>query len=138
MNISILTSTQNINNPSVKHANPTWQGPKIQAYAEALIHLPIQNYLEDYTTLEIFLIKRKTIITLMKLIKELINNINMFYDLYIDLPLRYFELINDTIFKEINLSELVYRIKAYEDKNVINYLFISNILETVTNNNIES
>ncbi|KAG4089727.1 hypothetical protein H8356DRAFT_1084310 [Neocallimastix lanati (nom. inval.)] len=82
--------------------------------------------------------KRKTIITLMKLIKELINNINMFYDLYIDLPLRYFELINDTIFKEINLSELVYRIKAYEDKNVINYLFISNILETVTNNNIES
>ena len=56
MNISILTSTQNINNPSVKHANPTWQGPKIQAYAEALIHLPIQNYLEDYTTLEIFLI----------------------------------------------------------------------------------
>jgi len=32
----------------------------------------------------------------MKLIKELINNINMFYDLYIDLPLRYFELINDS------------------------------------------
>jgi len=53
MNISILTSTQNINNPSVKHANPTWQGPKIQAYAEALIHLLIQNYQEDYTTLEI-------------------------------------------------------------------------------------
>ena len=32
----------------------------------------------------------------MKLIKELINNINMFYDLCIDLPLRYFELINDS------------------------------------------
>ena len=53
MNISILTSTQNINNPSIKHANPTQQGPKIQAYAEALIHLLIQNYQEDNSTLEI-------------------------------------------------------------------------------------
>jgi len=53
MNISVLSSTQNINNPSIKRANTRWQGSRVQGYAEALIHLLIENYQEDYTTLEI-------------------------------------------------------------------------------------
>ncbi|OUM57212.1 hypothetical protein PIROE2DRAFT_17859 [Piromyces sp. E2] len=52
MNISILSSTQNINNPSIKHANTMWQGSRVQGYAETLIHILIQNYQKDYTTLE--------------------------------------------------------------------------------------
>ncbi|ORX73455.1 hypothetical protein BCR32DRAFT_249939 [Anaeromyces robustus] len=53
MNISILSSTQNIKNPSIKRANTRWQGSHVQGYAEALIHLLIENYQEDYTSLEI-------------------------------------------------------------------------------------
>jgi len=53
MNISVLSSTQNINNPSIKRANTRWQGSRVQGYAEALIHLLIENYQEDYTSLEI-------------------------------------------------------------------------------------
>jgi len=53
MNISILSSTQNINNSSVKHANTMWQGSRVQGCAEALIHILIQNYQKDYTTLKI-------------------------------------------------------------------------------------
>ncbi|OUM69814.1 hypothetical protein PIROE2DRAFT_2245 [Piromyces sp. E2] len=52
MNISILSSTQNINNPSIRHANTMWQGSRVQGYAEALIHILIQNYQKNYTTLE--------------------------------------------------------------------------------------
>ena len=53
MNISILSSTQHINNSSIKHANTMWQGSRVQGYAEALIHILIKNYQKDYTTLEI-------------------------------------------------------------------------------------
>ncbi|ORY00469.1 hypothetical protein LY90DRAFT_678724 [Neocallimastix californiae] len=35
MNISVLSSTQNINNPSIKRANTRWQGSRVQGYAEA-------------------------------------------------------------------------------------------------------
>jgi len=53
INISVLSSTQNVNNPSIKRANTRWQGSRVQGYAEALIHLLIENYQEDYTNLEI-------------------------------------------------------------------------------------
>jgi len=53
MNISILSSNQNIKNPSIKHANTMWQGSRVQGYAEALIHILIENYQDDYTSLEI-------------------------------------------------------------------------------------
>ncbi|ORX53743.1 hypothetical protein BCR36DRAFT_441979 [Piromyces finnis] len=53
MNISILSSTQNIDNSSIKQANTMWQGSHIQIYAEALIHILIKNYQKDYTSLEI-------------------------------------------------------------------------------------
>lgn len=53
MNISILSSTQNIDNSCIKHANTMWQGSHVQSYAEALIHILIQNYQKDYTNLEI-------------------------------------------------------------------------------------
>ena len=53
MNISILSSTQNINNPSIKQANNMWQGSRLQAYAETLIHILIHHYQNDYTNLEI-------------------------------------------------------------------------------------
>ena len=53
INISVLSSAQTVNNPSIKRANTRWQGSRVQGYAEALIHLLIEHYQEDYTTLEI-------------------------------------------------------------------------------------
>ncbi|KAG4081641.1 hypothetical protein H8356DRAFT_1340708 [Neocallimastix lanati (nom. inval.)] len=53
MNISVLSSTQNINNPSIKELIQDGKVSRVQGYAEALIHLLIENYQEDYTSLEI-------------------------------------------------------------------------------------